>query len=160
MAEDLYRIGAVAHQLDMTNAGLRKWCDEYADLLSQHATPEAGTARRFTQQDVDVLLQIAKLRGQGLNHDEIRLQLNQQAAEMPPETEPTQLTDDPDNAAIQPSTPVRHDPVQHWLTTNEVQPQQKTGATIAQLSLAFFAGVAVTFLLMLLAILFVVWLVP
>jgi len=97
----LYSMTVVSKQFDISTAGLRKWCDTYADYLSDYAAPpRAGVQRRFTQGDIDVLERVAQLRGEGLKHGEIHLHLSRN-----PVAETTVETPEPQNRVNMPDQP-------------------------------------------------------
>lgn len=69
---------AVARELDVSPATLRRWADEFADYLSTGADSAQGRShRRYTDQDIATLTFIKELMNNGLTYEQVRLQLNQ-----------------------------------------------------------------------------------
>jgi len=73
---ELLVVAQVARYANASGTTIRNWTAEYADYLSAHANPPKGTERRFTPEDIDVLLTVAVMREQLQHHDAIRRALN------------------------------------------------------------------------------------
>ena len=56
-----------ASQAGISVHSVRRWSAEFADYLSPGANPAKGTSRRRSAQYVQVLQEIARLRGEGLS---------------------------------------------------------------------------------------------
>lgn len=155
--DDHYKIGAVARQLDMSTAGVRKWASDYADFLSSTGAPRSGSERHFTEEDVELLQQVARLRSQGYPHDEIKRILSQTAQEAPGDQEaaPTyKMTYADENAAPAPSTRVDSDLERLLpLLLSARQPEPTRTSSQWPLLVAFLAGAGVMAVAVLLALL-------
>lgn len=69
---------AVARELDVSPATLRRWADEFADYLSTGADSAQGRShRRYTDQDITTLTLIKELMNNGLTYEQVRVQLTQ-----------------------------------------------------------------------------------
>jgi DNA-binding transcriptional MerR regulator len=83
---------AVARELDVSPATLRRWSDEFADFLSTGADSAQGRShRRYSDQDMTTLTIIKELMNNGKTYEQVRLQLTQHLAA------PAELTPDKDN---------------------------------------------------------------
>jgi DNA-binding transcriptional MerR regulator len=70
---------AVAKELDVSPATLRRWSDEFADYLSQSADSDQGRShRRYSEQDVTTLTMVKELMNNGMTYEQVRQQLAQQ----------------------------------------------------------------------------------
>ncbi len=75
---------AVARELDVSPATLRRWADEFSDYLSQKAASAQGRShRRYTDEDLETLLAVKELMNSGMTYEQARQQLAQFTA--PPE---------------------------------------------------------------------------
>ncbi len=69
---------AVARELDVSPATLRRWADEFADYLSTGADSGQGRShRRYSDQDIATLTLIKELMNNGMTYEQVRLQLTQ-----------------------------------------------------------------------------------
>lgn len=69
---------AVARELEVSPATLRRWADEFADFLSTGADSGQGRShRRYTDQDIATLTFIKELMNNGMTYEQVRLQLTQ-----------------------------------------------------------------------------------
>ncbi|MBE7468744.1 MAG: hypothetical protein DPW09_11975 [Anaerolineae bacterium] len=69
---------AVARELEVSPATLRRWADEFADFLSTGADSAQGRShRRYTDQDIATLTLIKELMNNGMTYEQVRLQLTQ-----------------------------------------------------------------------------------
>jgi DNA-binding transcriptional MerR regulator len=69
---------AVARELEVSPATLRRWADEFADFLSTGADSGQGRShRRYTDQDIATLTLIKELMNNGMTYEQVRLQLTQ-----------------------------------------------------------------------------------
>ncbi|GIK40629.1 MAG: MerR family transcriptional regulator [Chloroflexi bacterium] len=70
---------AVARELDVSPATLRRWSDEFADYLSQGADSAQGRShRRYSEQDIATLTLVKELMNNGMTYEQVRQQLAQQ----------------------------------------------------------------------------------
>jgi len=99
---------AVAEEIGipLNRSTLRGWTsvEQFQPFLSDAATPESGTVRRFTPHDIKVIAAIARLRERGLSYDEI-------AAALPdvlsaPADKPDDAPDAQQNAPDAPGAPL------------------------------------------------------
>jgi DNA-binding transcriptional MerR regulator len=68
---------AVAQELDISLASLRRWSDEFTDYLSRGAGINKGRdQRRYSAADVETLTLIKELMSDGLTYDQVRQELN------------------------------------------------------------------------------------
>jgi DNA-binding transcriptional MerR regulator len=75
---------AVARELDVSPATLRRWSDEFADYLSTGADSAQGrNHRRYSEQDIATLTVVKELMNNGLTYEQVRLQLAQQLSDSP-----------------------------------------------------------------------------
>jgi len=87
---------AVARELEVSAATLRRWADEFADFLSTGADSAQGRShRRYTGQDIATLTLIKELMNNGMTYEQVRLQLTQRLA-MPLDLAPHDDDFDPD----------------------------------------------------------------
>lgn len=102
MNEKPRKVGEIAVQLGVVPNTIRNYCKRYPDYLSISANPPSNGVRLFTTHDLNVLAFINNAVNEGLNHDEIAVQLAAKtfnsdgvdlivglAEVMPPETAPT-----------------------------------------------------------------------
>ncbi len=68
------KIGETARAVDVTSVTIRNWVEEFGEFLSPSAKQQRR--KRFTPQDVDILLKIKSLRNDGFTYSEIPDQLN------------------------------------------------------------------------------------
>jgi DNA-binding transcriptional MerR regulator len=74
---DLRQPGDVARELDISTSTLRRWAKEFHPYLSETAAkPDsgsagAGTHRRYTSEDVQLLMRVKTLLDQGLTYDQV-----------------------------------------------------------------------------------------
>ncbi len=67
---------AVARELDVSPATLRRWSDEFADYLSRGADSAQGRShRRYSDQDMATLTVIKELMNNGMTYEQVRQQL-------------------------------------------------------------------------------------
>lgn len=67
---------AVARELDVSPATLRRWSDEFADYLSQGADSAQGRShRRYSEPDIATLTVVKELMNNGLTYEQVRQQL-------------------------------------------------------------------------------------
>lgn len=70
---------AVAKELDVSPATLRRWSDEFADYLSTGADSAQGrNHRRYSEQDITTLSLVKELMNNGMTYEQVRQQLAQQ----------------------------------------------------------------------------------
>lgn len=70
---------AVARELDVSPATLRRWSDEFADYLSRSADSAQGRShRRYSEQDMATLTLVKELMNNGMTYEQVRQQLAQQ----------------------------------------------------------------------------------
>lgn len=70
---------AVAKELDVSPATLRRWSDEFADYLSQSAASDQGRShRRYSEQDIVTLTMVKELMNNGMTYEQVRQQLAHQ----------------------------------------------------------------------------------
>lgn len=87
---------AVARELEVSAATLRRWADEFADFLSTGADSAQGRShRRYTDQDIATLTLIKELMNNGMTYEQVRLQLTQRLS-MPLDLAPHDDDFDPD----------------------------------------------------------------
>jgi DNA-binding transcriptional MerR regulator len=68
---------AVTGTLDISPATLRRWADEFSDFLSLEASSAQGKShRRYTDEDVEILLIIKELLNSGLTYQQVHQQLS------------------------------------------------------------------------------------
>jgi DNA-binding transcriptional MerR regulator len=69
---------AVARELDVSPATLRRWSDEFADYLSRGADSAQGRShRRYSEQDIATLMVVKELMNNGMTYEQVRQQLAQ-----------------------------------------------------------------------------------
>lgn len=126
-----YKIGNVAKMLDISTPALRKWSIQYAEHLSPDANPGPGKARRFTENDVSLLQQIANLRStDDLSHDDILLRLDMESASLPDEAEDIALesvqdAQDEPHTALTPSLDMESiAPLLAAISANQIKSEQ------------------------------------
>jgi DNA-binding transcriptional MerR regulator len=75
--QSLYRPPqAVAKELDISPATLRRWSDEFADYLSRGANSAQGRShRRYSEHDIATLTTIKELMNNGMTYEQVRQQL-------------------------------------------------------------------------------------
>jgi DNA-binding transcriptional MerR regulator len=90
---------AVARELDVSPATLRRWSDEFADYLSIGADSDQGRShRRYSEQDFATLTIIKDLMNNGMTYEQVRQQLAQRLrASTPLSTHPLGEDDFDDN---------------------------------------------------------------
>ena len=67
---------AVARELDVSPATLRRWSDEFADYLSSGANSAQGKShRRYSEHDIATLATIKELMNNGMTYEQVRQQL-------------------------------------------------------------------------------------
>jgi DNA-binding transcriptional MerR regulator len=67
---------AVAKELDVSSATLRRWSDEFADYLSSGADSAQGRShRRYSERDIAILTTIKELMNKGMTYEQVRQQL-------------------------------------------------------------------------------------
>ncbi len=80
---------AVAKELDISPATLRRWADEFSDHLSQRTDSGQGRShRRYTDKDLETLQVIKELMNQGVTYEQARQQLDNQVAVAPEQATP------------------------------------------------------------------------
>ena len=73
---------AVAKELDISPATLRRWSDEFADYLSIGAgSSKSGSHRRYTDNDVLTLIVIKEMMNNGMTYEQVRQNLNGHTAD-------------------------------------------------------------------------------
>jgi DNA-binding transcriptional MerR regulator len=76
---------AVARELDVSSATLRRWSDEFANYLSTGAASAQGRShRRYSEQDIETLTIIKDLMNNGMTYEQVRQQLIQRLTGSPP----------------------------------------------------------------------------
>lgn len=81
----------VAKELDISAASLRRWSDEFTEFLSQDAgSGKNRSHRRYSDDDVTVLLQVKDLMNSGMTYEQVRQQLKDTLA---PTIEPDGISD-------------------------------------------------------------------
>ncbi len=80
--QSIYRLPqAVARELEVSPATLRRWSDEFADHLSDGAASAKGRShRRYTEGDIATLATIKELMNNGMTYEQVRQQLTKQGA--------------------------------------------------------------------------------
>lgn len=93
---------AVAKELGISSATLRRWSDEFADYLSREAGPGDGrNQRRYTDSDMATLVVIKELVNDGMTYEQVRQKLNGRfAMSAEPDTEQEELKDSLDNSDV------------------------------------------------------------
>jgi len=61
-----YSVAQVVDLLDVPRSSVHRWSKQYADWLSEDATPGRGKARMYTDQDLKVLAYIRRRSSEGL----------------------------------------------------------------------------------------------
>lgn len=81
-----YRVGDVAKLLATSDQSVRGWSNEFAPLLGPGAVPDRNVERRYTAQDVRVLLVIQKRKRMRESHEVIVAALEEaiRADQLPP----------------------------------------------------------------------------
>lgn len=84
---------------------VRSWCivDQFNPFWSEDANPPAGSTRRFTGHDLEILTRIAEYRRQNLSYDEIAERL----AEPPKAPQPEPAADATQTATAGPDAPIQ-----------------------------------------------------
>jgi DNA-binding transcriptional MerR regulator len=71
---------AVAKELDISPASLRRWSDEFIDYLSSEADFNKGRGhRRYTKRDITTLLLIKELMSDGMTYEQVRHELKERS---------------------------------------------------------------------------------
>lgn len=70
-----FKVGDLATQLGVVPNTIRNYCKRYAPYLSAGANPPAGRERLFTTRDLNVLTYINVAVNEGVQHDELTVQL-------------------------------------------------------------------------------------
>lgn len=90
---------AVARELDVSPATLRRWSDEFTDYLSRSADSAQGrNHRRYSEQDIATLTLVKELMNNGMTYEQVRQQLTQQLSGSPESGSPLSPGPDPDDA--------------------------------------------------------------
>lgn len=77
-SNDFWPPHAMARELDISPATLRRWADEFAEYLSQETDSAQGRShRRYTDKDLTTLLNVKKLMNSGMTYEQARQQLAQ-----------------------------------------------------------------------------------
>lgn len=104
MSDTRYRLpNEIANQLQVSPSTLRRWSNEFSDYLSDAAgrpQPEAGgqaAHRRYTDDDLEILMTIKGLLAEGLTYIQVgkrleALRLRQDASEVEDEQDSAQVT--------------------------------------------------------------------
>lgn len=72
------KTGELSERLAVSSPTIRTWCEIYKDFLADRASDTArGATRVFSEHDSLVLATIARLRSQGLTHEQIKQALQQ-----------------------------------------------------------------------------------
>ena len=69
------KVGEIARRLDVVPNTIRNWSKRYAPYLSPGANPAGGGERAYSLRDLNVLTFIHAAVHEGVNHDELTLQL-------------------------------------------------------------------------------------
>lgn len=72
-----HNISALADNLNIDRITIGRWAQRYAEFLSPGATPPKGKSRVLNATDVRVLYLISTLRNTGIDHDDIRVRLEE-----------------------------------------------------------------------------------
>jgi DNA-binding transcriptional MerR regulator len=76
MSEELYRLpNEVATSLEISPSTLRRWSNEFGDFLSDPAAGGQSTHRRYTDEDLETLMTIKALLGEGLTYVQVAKRL-------------------------------------------------------------------------------------
>lgn len=68
----------IAARLDISPSTLRRWSDEFSDSLSEQASSPGGKShRRYTEADMELLLNVKTLMSNGLTYEQVRTRLSQ-----------------------------------------------------------------------------------
>ena len=70
-----YSVTQASRLSGVSKSGIRLYCRDWEDYLSESANPPRGTARRFTQEDIAVFRTIKTLRDEGYTTDQIQEEL-------------------------------------------------------------------------------------
>jgi DNA-binding transcriptional MerR regulator len=96
---DTYSMTQTAKLAKVATATLRNWTAEFADYLSEHANPGRGLERRFTEDDLAVLVTVATMRDQQMPYDDIKTALAAGTRFEPVAMPDTEAPDDETTAA-------------------------------------------------------------
>jgi transposase len=77
MSDQSISVYQAASQLGISVHTVRRWCKDFSAHLSEGANPETGTARRLSAQDLAVLAEVSRLRGDVLSTPLIHQRLNE-----------------------------------------------------------------------------------
>jgi DNA-binding transcriptional MerR regulator len=89
-AQQLLSVGEVAKRLGLPTHTIRRWAEYHREHLSETANPEdVGTARRFTEKDVQTLQAAQQMRAKGLTVAVINDRLSGLSIGEIEQTEPT-----------------------------------------------------------------------
>lgn len=133
---------AAAQVLGVNSHTVRRWCADHAQYLSPGASPAKGTARRLTPGDIEVLREVQRLRGEGLQ----TLAINERLAGLvfgdQTAIEPAQAAQGGPGGAIVPAVVVEHlARIEERLQRVEAQRQRLDVAYLVVM--AFIAGLLV-----------------
>jgi DNA-binding transcriptional MerR regulator len=68
-------VASAAAIVGVSSSQIRNWCAQFADYLSDQATPQPGQARMLTPTDVATLQRVQELRTEGVDYADIPEQL-------------------------------------------------------------------------------------
>lgn len=71
MIEKTLTVSQVAKQVGAAPNTIRGYCRDFGQLLSEGATPKPGQERKFTEDDIPILVSIKTLKGQRIEKDAI-----------------------------------------------------------------------------------------
>jgi DNA-binding transcriptional MerR regulator len=92
---------AVARELDVSPATLRRWSDEFTDYLSSSTDSAQGrNHRRYSEQDIATLTLVKEMMNNGMTYEQVRQQLTQQLSGSPESVQPLSPTPDPDTGDL------------------------------------------------------------
>jgi hypothetical protein len=90
--KDSYKPAEAAKWLDVSTNTIRNWCIQYDEFLSEDATPDKGSARKFTQRDMNIFKIINDGVSRKDNHNEIAQSLIDMGDKIPKEIQPSKDT--------------------------------------------------------------------
>ncbi len=71
----MYTTGDLSLKLKCSRQTISNWCAEFTAFLSVTANPEAGGHRRFTDDDLSVLMLVADMKNRGSTYEDIHASL-------------------------------------------------------------------------------------
>jgi DNA-binding transcriptional MerR regulator len=83
MSDQPLTVYQAASHLGISVHTVRRWCKDFSQHLSEGANPETGASRRLSFNDMQVLSEVSRLRGEGLSVPLIHERLNETIFPMP-----------------------------------------------------------------------------